>query len=75
MCCLFSLLILISHKGESRTLKAAKMKIFVSTINDSQPLKVIIKNFVPDAKGALNPPDRLCTLFVSVVHSIIIMLE
>ena len=47
--CLFNLLVLISHRGKSRTPKATKMGIFVSTINDSQPLIAVTKNFVLDA--------------------------
>ena len=40
------------HRGESRTAKGTKMKIFVSTINDSQLLTVVAKNFVfLDATG------------------------
>ena len=35
--CLFNLLILISHRVASKTPKATKMEIFVSTVNDSQP--------------------------------------
>ena len=35
------------------------MEIFVSTINDSQPLTVATKNFVPDATGELDLHDRL----------------
>ena len=53
------MLILISYNGESRTPKATKMKIFVSTINDSQLLTAVIKNFVLDATGMLDPLDRL----------------
>ena len=41
ICCLFNFLILISHRGESRTPKATKIEIFVSTTNDSQPLTVV----------------------------------
>ena len=52
MRCLFNLLILISHVGESRTPKATKMEIFVSATNDSQPLTVAIKNL--DATCALD---------------------
>ena len=52
------MLILISHGGESRTLKTTKMEIFVSTINESQPLTVVTKNFVLDATGVLHPRDR-----------------
>ena len=59
MFCLFNLLILISHRDESRTPKVTKMEIFVSTTNDSQPLTVVIKRFVLDATGVLDPRDRL----------------
>ena len=38
---------------ESRTPKATKMDIFVSTINDSHPLTFVTKNFVLDATGVL----------------------
>ena len=48
---------MISHRGESRTPKATKMEIFVSTVNDSQPLTVVIKNFVLDATDVLDPRD------------------
>ena len=58
MCCLLNLLILISHRGESRTPKAPKMEIFVSTTKDSQPLTIVIKNFVLDATGLLDLHDR-----------------
>ena len=37
-----------------RTPKATKMEIFVSTINDSQPLTVVTMNFVLDATGVLD---------------------
>ena len=56
---IFNLLILILHRGESRTGKATKMEIFVSLTNDSQPLTVVIKNFILDATGVLDPRDRL----------------
>ena len=59
ICCLFNLLFLISHRGESRTPKATKMEILVSKINDSQLLTVVTKNFVLDATGVLDPCDRL----------------
>ena len=59
ICCLFNLLILVSHRGKSRTPKATKMEIFVSTTNDSQPLTVVVKNFFLDATGLLHPRDRL----------------
>ena len=59
ICFLFNLLILISHRGESRTPKATKMEILVSTVNNSQPLTVVTKNFVVDATGVLDPRDRL----------------
>ena len=59
MCCLFNLLILISHRGESRIPKATKMEIFVSTTKDSQPLTVVIKNLVLDVTGMLDTRDRL----------------
>ena len=48
---------MISHRGESRTPKATKMEIFVSTVNDSQPLTVVIKNFVLDVTDVLDPRD------------------
>ena len=53
------MLISITHRGESRTPKATKIEIFVSAINDSQPLTVVTKNFVLDATGVLDPLDRL----------------
>ena len=59
MCSLFNLLILISHRGKSRTPKATKVEIFVSLINDSQLSTVFTKNFVLDATGVLDPRDRL----------------
>ena len=59
MRCLFNLFILISHRRESRTPKATKIKIFVSKSNASQPLTVVIKNFVLDGTGMLDPCDRL----------------
>ena len=40
------------------TLKATKMKIFVSTINESQPLTVVTENFVLDAIGVPDPRNR-----------------
>ena len=55
----FNLLILISHRGKSRTSRATKMKNFVPTVSHSQPLTVVTKNFVLDATGVLNPRDRL----------------
>ena len=48
---------MISHRGESRTPKATKMEIFVSTVNDSQPLTVVIRNFVLDVTDVLDPRD------------------
>ena len=48
----------MSHKRESGTPKASKNVIFVSAVNDYQPSTVVIKNFVLDATGVLNPPDR-----------------
>ena len=54
MCCLLNLLILISHIGKSRTLKAAKMEIFVSTA-----ITVVTKNFVLDTTGMLDLHNRL----------------
>ena len=48
---------MISHRVESRTPKATKMEIFVSTVNDSQPLTVVIKNFVLDVTDVLDPRD------------------
>ena len=53
------MLILISRRAEPRTLKATKMEIFVLTINESQPLTVVTKNFVLDATVVLDPPDIL----------------
>ena len=35
------------------------METFVSTINDSQLLTVVTKNFILDAAGVLDPRDRL----------------
>ena len=35
------------------------MEIFVSASNDTQPLTIVIKNFVLDATGVLDPRDRL----------------
>ena len=58
ICYLFNLLILISHRGESRTPKATEMEIFVLTTKDSQPLTVVIKNFVLDVTGLLDLHDR-----------------
>ena len=59
MCCLFNLLVLISHRTESRTSKATKRDIFVSTINDSQQVTVVTKNFVLHVTGVLHARDRL----------------
>ena len=59
ICFLFNLLILLSHKGESRTPKASKMENFVSTVNDFQPLTVITKNFVLDTTGLVDFCNRL----------------
>ena len=56
---LLNLSILISHRGKSRTPRATKMEIFVSTTNDSHPLTAVIKNFVLHATGVLGPRDRL----------------
>ena len=53
------MLILISHRGKSRTPKATKMEIFVLTVNDSQPLTVVTKNPVVDGTGVLDPRDGL----------------
>ena len=53
------MLILISQTGKSRTPKAIKMKIFVSTINDFQPLIIVTRNFILDAIGVLDPRDLL----------------
>ena len=53
------MLILISHRGESRTPKATQMEILVLITNDSKPLTVAIKNFVLDATGVLDSRDRL----------------
>ena len=49
----------MSHRGKSRTPETTKLEVFVSTINDSQPLTAATKNFVPDATGVLDPRDRL----------------
>ena len=58
--CLVNLLILISRRDESRTPKVTKMAmIFMSTINESQPLIVVTKNFVLDARIVLDPCDKL----------------
>ena len=51
--------ILILHKSESRIPKATETEIFVSATNDSQPLTVVTKNFVLDAKGVLDQRDRV----------------
>ena len=59
ICCWFNLLLLISHRGESRIPKATKMKIFGLASNDSQPLTVAVNNFVLDATSVLDPRDRL----------------
>ena len=45
--------------SKSWTSKETKMKIFVSIINDFEPLTVGTKNFVVDATGVLDPCDRL----------------
>ena len=34
------------------------METFASTTNDSQPLTFVIKNFVIDTTGVLDPRDR-----------------
>ena len=52
-------LILISHRGKSRTPKATKMEIFVSMTNDSQLLTGVTKNFILDSTGAIDTNDRL----------------
>ena len=52
ICCFFNLLILISNRGKSRAPKATKMGFSSSTTNDSQPLTVVIKNFVLYARSA-----------------------
>ena len=59
MCCVFNLLTLISHRGESRTPKTTEMEIFVSTSNNSQSVTGVIKNFVLDATSVLSLCDRL----------------
>ena len=59
ICCIFNLLILISHRSKRRKPRATKMEIFVSTIHDSQLLTVVTKNFVLDATGVLDPRHRL----------------
>ena len=53
------MLILIPHRGESRTPKANKMNIFVTAIDDSQLLTVFTKNFILDATDVLDPHVRL----------------
>ena len=50
---------MVLHRGESRTPKAIKMKIFVSAIYDFKPLTVVTKNFVVDGSGMLDSRDRL----------------
>ena len=50
---------LVLHRGESRTPKAIKMKIFVSAIYDFKPLTDVTKNFVVDGSGMLDSRDRL----------------
>ena len=55
ICCLFNLLIYISHRGESRTLIVTKMKIFVEIFL----FAVVTKTFVPDATAVLDQRDRL----------------
>ena len=74
------MLILISHRGESRAPKTTKIEIFVST-TDSKLLTVFTKNFVLDAIGVLDLHEkrktssshcshhRLYILFVSDVQS------
>ena len=54
---LLNLLILISHRGQSRTPKATTLEIFVSTINDLKPLTVGIKNFVREVTGVVHVRD------------------
>ena len=49
----------MSHRGESKTPIATKIVIFVSTINDSQPLTVVTKKFALDSIGVLDPLDKL----------------
>ena len=53
------MVILISHRGESRTPKATKVEIFVSNVNGCQSLTVVTKNFVLDTTGVLDPCDTL----------------
>ena len=59
ICCLFNLLILISHKCKSRAPKATKLEVFMSTTNDSKTLIIVIKNFILDATSVLDSCDRL----------------
>ena len=62
ICSLCNLLILISHRGDSRTSKVFKKDIFVSATNDSQPLTLVTKNFALDTTGVLDPRDRPLTI-------------
>ena len=50
---------MVLHRGESRTSKAIKMKIFVSAIYDFKPLTVVIKKFDVDGSGMLDSRDKL----------------
>ena len=55
MCCLFHLLILISHIGKYRTPKATKMEVLVENFS----LTVVTMNFILNAIGVLDPRDIL----------------
>ena len=59
MCCLFTLLILFHTEVNLGHLKQLKWIFLLSaTIDDSQLLTAVIKNFGPDATGVLDPRDR-----------------
>ena len=47
------------YKNDSRTATATKIEIFVSTASDSQPLTVVINDFVLELTGLLEQRDRL----------------
>ena len=51
------------HTGESRTPKATKMDIFLSTVNDFQGLTVVTKNVAVDGTDVLDPRDRFYIKF------------
>ena len=51
--CLSDLFVLVSHR-QSRTPETAKMNIFVTTVNDYQPLTVVTMNFVLDVTDVLD---------------------